>query len=94
MCTEAGGRLETGALTEIQGPAALSVADAEVQEGPGAALAFSVPEGIRKGVPIGASALTPADGAAPSAASPGEEAPDRGRDLRARGFGLGGCPAS
>ena len=42
MCTEAGGRLETGALTQIRGPAALSVADAEVQEGPGAALAFSV----------------------------------------------------
>ena len=42
LCTEAGGRLETGALTRIRGPAALSVADAEVQEGPGAALAFSV----------------------------------------------------
>ena len=42
LCTEAGGRLETGALTRIRGLAALSVADAEVQEGPGAALAFSV----------------------------------------------------
>ena len=42
LCTAAGGRLETGALAQIRGPAALSVADAEVQEGPGAALAFSV----------------------------------------------------
>ena len=42
LCTEAGGRLETGALIRIRGLAALSVADAEVQEGPGAALAFSV----------------------------------------------------
>ena len=42
LCTEAGGRLEVGALVQIQGPAALSVADAEVREGPGAALAFAV----------------------------------------------------
>ena len=42
LCTEAGGRLEVGALVQIQGPAALSVADAEVREGPGAALAFLV----------------------------------------------------
>ena len=42
LCTGAGVRLETGALAQIRGPAALSVADAEVQEGPGAALAFSV----------------------------------------------------
>ena len=42
LCTDAGGRLEVGALIQIRGPAALSVADAEVREGPGAALAFSV----------------------------------------------------
>ena len=42
LCTEAGGRLEAGALTRIKGPAGLSVADAEVEEGPGAALAFAV----------------------------------------------------
>ena len=42
LCTEAGGRLEAGVLTQVRGPAGLSVADAEVQEGPGAALAFAV----------------------------------------------------
>ena len=42
LCTEAGGRLEAGALTQIRGPAGLSVADAEVEEGPGVALAFTV----------------------------------------------------
>ena len=42
ICTEAGGRLETGLLTRVRGPAALRVADAEVHEGPGAVLAFAV----------------------------------------------------
>ena len=42
ICTEAGGRLETALLTRVRGPAALSVADAEVHEGPGAVLAFAV----------------------------------------------------
>ena len=42
ICTEAGGKLETGLLTRVRGPAALRVADAEVHEGPGAVLAFSV----------------------------------------------------
>ena len=42
ICTAAGGRLETGLLTRVRGPAALRVADAEVHEGPGAVLAFSV----------------------------------------------------
>ena len=42
ICTEAGGKLETGLLTRVRGPAALRVADAEVHEGPGAVLAFAV----------------------------------------------------
>ena len=42
LCTEAGGRLEVSALTQIRGPAALSVADATVQEGPEAVLEFAV----------------------------------------------------
>ena len=42
ICTEAGGRLEIGLLTQVRGPAALRVADAEVHEGPGAVLPFSV----------------------------------------------------
>ena len=42
ICTGAGGRLETGLLTRVRGPAALRVADAEVHEGPGAVLAFAV----------------------------------------------------
>ena len=42
ICTAAGDRLETALLTRVRGPAALSVADAEVHEGPGAVLAFAV----------------------------------------------------
>ena len=42
ICTGAGGRLEAGLLTRVRGPAALSVADVEVHEGPGAVLAFAV----------------------------------------------------
>ena len=42
LCTEAGGRLEVSALTQIRGPAALSVADATVEEGPEAVLEFAV----------------------------------------------------
>ena len=42
ICTESGGRLELSVLTRIRGPAALRVEDAEVQEGPGATLAFAV----------------------------------------------------
>ena len=42
ICTAAGGGLQTSLLTRIRGPAALRVADAEVQEGPGAMLAFAV----------------------------------------------------
>ena len=42
LCTEEGGRLEFPAATRIQGPAALSVADAEIDEGPGAVLEFPV----------------------------------------------------
>ena len=42
ICTAAGDGLETALLTRVRGPAALSVADAEVHEGPGAVLAFAV----------------------------------------------------
>ena len=42
ICTEAGGRLESAIRTRVRGPAALRVADTEVQEGPGAMLAFEV----------------------------------------------------
>ena len=42
LCTEAGGRLEAGLLTQVRGPAALRVADAEVREAANATLAFAV----------------------------------------------------
>ena len=42
ICTEAGGRLEAGLLTRVRGPAALRVADAEVEEAANATLAFAV----------------------------------------------------
>ena len=42
VCTSDGRRLAGGATTTIQGPAALSVADAEVQEAEGATLDFAV----------------------------------------------------
>ncbi len=42
LCTASGGRLETGISTGIPGPAALSVADARMEESADAALAFAV----------------------------------------------------
>ena len=42
ICTNAGARLEAGLATRIQGPPGLTVADAEVQEGMNAVLAFAV----------------------------------------------------
>ena len=42
VCTADGGSLAGGAVATIQGPASLSVADAEAREGPGAALGFTV----------------------------------------------------
>ena len=42
ICTPDGEALANAPTVTIQGPAGLSVADAEVQEGPGAALAFAV----------------------------------------------------
>ena len=41
-CTPDGRKLTTPISARVEGPAGLSVADAEVQEGPGAALAFAV----------------------------------------------------
>ena len=42
VCTDDGGMLEGGATVTIAGPALLSVADAEVEEGPDAKLGFEV----------------------------------------------------
>ena len=42
LCTAAGGKLETGIGVTIPGPVAISVADAKVEEAPGAVLAFNV----------------------------------------------------
>ena len=42
VCTEDGRTFTTALATQIQGPPGLSVADAEVQEGPNATLAFAV----------------------------------------------------
>ena len=42
VCTAGGKKLTTGLATLVRGPAALSVADAEATEGPGATLAFAV----------------------------------------------------
>ena len=42
LCTEAGGGLEAGLATRVQGPPGLSVADAEVREAANATLAFAV----------------------------------------------------
>ncbi len=42
LCTASGGRLEVGIAMKIQGPVAISVADARVDEGPDAELEFAV----------------------------------------------------
>jgi len=42
LCTDTGGMLEQSIKTTIPGPVAISVADAEVDEGPNAVLAFAV----------------------------------------------------
>ncbi len=42
LCTDAGGRLDAGLAIRVQGPPGLTVADAEVEEGPNASLAFAV----------------------------------------------------
>ena len=42
ICTDDGRKLSAGVAVQIAGPAGLSVADAQVQEGPNATLAFAV----------------------------------------------------
>ena len=52
VCTAAGRKIEGTASATIPGPAALSVADARVREGPGAKLAFAVTLDRARGGPV------------------------------------------